>query len=203
MKVFFVWVKWNAPAACVSGFIATFSVAAEIFSSASVIPGTIRRCVVWLFCGCDAMGWRRSVGSIKGLVSFAEYRLFYRALLQKRLIISRSLLTEVLPGIIHMGVIWLVCRCDVTHSCVTCLSNVCVKRPGEGFRDSWAHSYVCEMTHSWVWCGSSICVICVTWLIHICDMAHPYVRHDSWTYAWYDSFIRVTWLILMFDMTYA
>jgi len=30
------------------------------------------------------MGWLRSVGSLKLHVSFAEYRLFYRALLQKR-----------------------------------------------------------------------------------------------------------------------
>jgi len=30
------------------------------------------------------MGWRRLVGSLKLQVSFAEYRLFYRALLQKR-----------------------------------------------------------------------------------------------------------------------
>jgi len=34
-----------------------------------------------------AMGWLRSVGSIKSQVSFAEYRLFHRALLQKRPII--------------------------------------------------------------------------------------------------------------------
>jgi len=33
------------------------------------------------------MGWLRSVGSIKLQVSFAEYRLFYRALLQKRPVI--------------------------------------------------------------------------------------------------------------------
>jgi len=37
-----------------------------------------------------AMGWLRSVGSIKSYVSFAEYRLFYRALLQKRPIFNRS-----------------------------------------------------------------------------------------------------------------
>jgi len=35
----------------------------------------------------SAMGWLRSVGSIKLQVSFAEYCLFYRALLQKRLMI--------------------------------------------------------------------------------------------------------------------
>ena len=38
------------------------------------------------------MGWLRSVGSIKLYVSFAECCLFYRALLQNRLIILRSLL---------------------------------------------------------------------------------------------------------------
>jgi len=42
-------------------------------------------------------GWLRSVGSIKSLVSFAEYRLFYRALLQKRPRISRSLLIVATP----------------------------------------------------------------------------------------------------------
>ena len=31
-----------------------------------------------------AMGWLRLVGSLKSYVSFAEYSLFYRALLQKR-----------------------------------------------------------------------------------------------------------------------
>ena len=35
-------------------------------------------------CTSIIMGWLRSVGSIKLYVSFAEYRLFYRALLQKR-----------------------------------------------------------------------------------------------------------------------
>jgi len=43
------------------------------------------------------MGWLRSVGSIRLWVSFAEYRLFYRALLQKRPIILSILLTEATP----------------------------------------------------------------------------------------------------------
>jgi len=38
-----------------------------------------------------SMGWQRLVGSLKLEVSFAEYRLFYRALLQKRPMILRSL----------------------------------------------------------------------------------------------------------------
>ena len=43
------------------------------------------------------MGWLWLVGSIKLYVSFAEYRLFYRALLQKRPIIVRSLLIVATP----------------------------------------------------------------------------------------------------------
>jgi len=41
---------------------------------------------------CTDMGWPQLVGSLKLQVFFAEYSLFYRALLQKRPIISRSLL---------------------------------------------------------------------------------------------------------------
>jgi len=36
--------------------------------------------------------------------------------------------------------------------------------------------------------------ICVTWLIPMCDMTH--------TYVWHDSYICVTWLIHMCDMTH-
>ena len=47
--------------------------------------------------GCGSMRWLRLVGSLKLSVSFAEYRLFYRSLLQKTPIILRSLLTEATP----------------------------------------------------------------------------------------------------------
>ena len=43
------------------------------------------------------MGWLRLVGSIKLQVSFAEYSLFYRALLQKRRIMLSILLSEATP----------------------------------------------------------------------------------------------------------
>ena len=43
------------------------------------------------------MGWLRLVGSLKSQVSFAEYRLFHRALLQKRHIVFRGLLTVATP----------------------------------------------------------------------------------------------------------
>ena len=38
------------------------------------------------------MGWLRLVGSLKKQVAFAEYRFFYRALLQKRPMVLRSVL---------------------------------------------------------------------------------------------------------------
>jgi len=47
-----------------------------------------------------AMGWLRLVGSLKLQVSFAEYSLFYRALLQKRPVILRSLLIVSTPYLI-------------------------------------------------------------------------------------------------------
>jgi len=43
------------------------------------------------------MGWLGLVGSLKLQISFAEYSLVYRALLQKRPIIFRSLLIEATP----------------------------------------------------------------------------------------------------------
>jgi len=43
------------------------------------------------------MGWLRLVGSLKSWFSFAEYSLFYRALLQKRPIILRRLLIVATP----------------------------------------------------------------------------------------------------------
>jgi len=50
-----------------------------------------------------SMGWLRSVGSIKLQVSLAEYRLFYRALLQKRPIILLILLTKATPCHLHIS----------------------------------------------------------------------------------------------------
>jgi len=75
------------------------------------------------------------------------------------------------------------------------------------------------MTHSSVWHDS---FICVTWLIHLCDMTHSSVWHDSFicvtwlnvqvlggtivntltpSFGGHDSFILETWLISLCDMT--
>ena len=55
------------------------------------------------------MGWLRLVGSSKFQVSFAEYSLFYRALVQKRPIILRSLLIVATPYVL------LICHIRTNH----------------------------------------------------------------------------------------
>ena len=52
------------------------------------------------------MGWLHLVSSLKLQVSFAQYRLFYRALLQKRPIILRSLLMVANPYMKTSKQIW-------------------------------------------------------------------------------------------------
>jgi len=46
--------------------------------------------------------------------------------------------------------------------------------------------------------------MCVIWLIQMCDMAHSYVRHDTFicvTWLRHDTFICVTWLIHVCNIT--
>ena len=86
----------------------------------------------------------------------------------------------------YMRYTWLIHMCDITHAYV------------------WHDSFICDMTHSYVWHDSFICdmtdsyvwhdwIIRVTWLIYMRDMTH--------VYAW-NSFICVTWLIHTCDMTH-
>jgi len=57
----------------------------------------INRCIHKIDVRKTCMGWLRLVGSFKLQISFAEYRLFYRAFLQKKPIILRSLLIVATP----------------------------------------------------------------------------------------------------------
>ena len=106
-------------------------------------------CEMWLIRICDMphlynMGWLRLVGSLKWQVSFAEYRLFYRALLQKRPIILRSLLIEATPYWVKHGLrqwhdsficqIWLIHIRNMIHS----------------YDIGWRMVGDCDMTHSYV-----------------------------------------------------
>jgi len=90
-----------------------------------------------LSCFCD-MGWLRFVGSFKLSVSFAKYRLFYRALLQKRLILLRSLL------IVATSYVYLQCvsGAAATGLCICgVVSAVCCQRSCVGIR---VHAYICR-----------------------------------------------------------
>jgi len=58
----------------------------------------IYNCILIHILHIMCMEWLRLVGSFKLQVSFAEYRLFYRALLQKKPIMLRSLLIVATPN---------------------------------------------------------------------------------------------------------
>jgi len=110
--------------------------------------------------------------------------------------------------------------CTTWLKCVTWLSHVShVNEYQPCHTCEWvtwlSHMYdiiqMCDMNHSHVWRGwylaqielsvmnrSTIAhdpFICVTRLIHICDMTHSHLRHDS--------FICVTWRIHMRNLTYS
>ena len=85
--------------------------------------------VSWLIYMCDMkyMGWLRFGGALKLQVSFADYRLFYRALLQKRPEILKSLLIVATPY--HdsfLCVPWLGHMCAMTSTYVCHDSVICV-----------------------------------------------------------------------------
>ena len=89
------------------------------------------------------MWWLRWVGSIKLQVSFAEYHLFYRALLQKRPIILRSLLIVATPYLpCREGKTWSPSRwVSLLTYCVSYNSSMCV---------TWL-IHMFDMTYSYVW----------------------------------------------------
>jgi len=119
--------------------------------------------------------------------------LFYRALLQKRPVIWKSLLTEATPYVPSRY--WVTCLihvCDIPYSY---LWRDCVMTCSYAWHDSFICVtrlvHTCDMTDLYVWHDWFVCVTC---LIHMCDMTHSYV--------WHDSFICVTWLTHMCDMTH-
>jgi len=59
-------------------------------------------------------------------------------------------------------------------------------------RTSLAYAWVLCAYYWYVWHDS---VMCVTWLIHVCDVTYSWV--------WHDSFMCVSWLIHMRDVTHS
>jgi len=75
------------------------TVCRSVLNCAAVVAAccSVLQCVVMCLAQENLMGWLRLVGPIKLQVSLTEYRLFYRALLHKRPVISSILLTEATP----------------------------------------------------------------------------------------------------------
>jgi len=171
------------------------------------------------------MGWLPLVGSLKLHISLAEYRLFYRALLQKRPIILRSLLIAATPQLNFWditskfsGICCSVLQCVAEHCRVLqSVAELC---------NVWAEILRCFTSKfsgiaSLKMSVSSLLVrdsfICVTWRIHMCDVIYSHVWHDSfmcvtwlihmcdvtYSYVWRDSFICITWLIHVCDVTHS
>ena len=98
-----------------------------------------------------SMWWLRLVGSLKLQVSFAEYRLFYRAILQKRPIILRSLLVAATPYVytsptqymcIHVYIYW-VCDVPMYTSIPLIPSNV--------YTQCAMYTYLCHILWPFYW----------------------------------------------------
>ena len=153
------------------------------------------------------MAWLHAVGSLKLHVSLAEYRLFYRALLQNRPIILRSLPIEATPyasficatRLIHIIMPHSMCvavYCSVCCSVIQCVlvrlhrhvSFICATRL---IHFTMPHS-MCVAVCCNMCCSVMQCIlvhlhrhalfICATYFIHI-NMPHSHVRHDSFTRA--------------------
>jgi len=87
----------------------------------------------------------------------------------------------------------------------TCTTQLIHIAPWPMYMLDWL-IHICDMTHWYVQHDS---LICAPWLIDICNMTHWYVRHDSLIRAtWlidrqHDSFICATRRVHMCDMTHS
>jgi len=86
-----------------------------------------------------------------------------------------------------MSHIWM---SHVTHMSESCLTREWVRHARhDSFMCVIRLMHMCDMTHWYVWHDS---LICVTWLIHM----------TLW-HVWHDPLICVTWLIHICDMTHS
>jgi len=107
------------------------------------------------------MGWLRLVGSLNLHVSFAKYRLFYKALLQKRPMILRSLLIVATRYHISRSVFFLCFK---------------IRRPRNSCTN--IHAYTCACIHTYIYVCVCIYVhvyVCVNVYVHVYVSVYIYV----------------------------
>ena len=109
------------------------------------------------------MGWLRLVGSFQSKVSFAEYSLFYRALLQKRPIIWRSLLIEATPYAFAPALLQEHVWHDTCHKSHAPLQQQCMSDMTHSCRE-------CVMTHVHVW-------------MQLCQVARRHASCHMWCHV--------------------
>jgi len=119
------------------------------------------------------MGWLRLVGSLKLLVFSAEYRLFYRALLQKRPIVVRSLLIVATPYLVFGCLVYrynmLYCTAYCIWSVISWISNLnrCSSSlglfyhvPSKRDQGDWDWRLRLNDTTNWIGCTWNIGLVC-------------------------------------------
>jgi len=98
---------------------------------------------------------------------------------------------------------WDVNDAFLSHEWVTLPMRMChiTRMKGDVHDMTWL-IHMCDMTHSHVWHDS---FTCVTWLIHMCEMTDSRVWHELFTcVTWLIHMCTcVTWLIHMCDMTHS
>jgi len=113
---------------------------------------TFLEAIVWI-----AMGWLRLVGSLKSWVSFAKEPCKTDDILQKRLIILRSLLFVATPYSVMTAAFpssWSECYSGLIHSCAITHSCVC----HDSFvRVGWLGGKRCDVTFPYL-SRHSLCV---------------------------------------------
>jgi len=127
---------------------------------------------------CD-MGLLRLVGSWTLYVSFAEYSLFYRAFLQRKPMILRSLLIVPTPYWMAVHEVF------DGKACNTCMVHRVLWLSVWGVMGAWMATHA---THAWfIRCHDSVCGVCTqTWHVDIWtrhDVAHIWC-HDSVCVKW-------------------
>ena len=118
-------------------------------------------CISGMFASYTYMGWLRLVGSLNSFVSFSEYSLFYRSLLQKRPMLGSLLMYQW-----HVRIICIyICTYHI-HICICIMAT---------------HTYI--YTYVYTYNGDThihiyICVYVYIYHIHICRYimaTHTYI----------------------------